>query len=45
MYINKDLPHKEKTYYASLGVWIYFTIKAQKTLRKQVCIIYPSLEL
>ena len=45
MYINKDLPYKEKTYYASLGVWIYFTIKAQKILRKQVRIIYPSLGL
>ena len=42
MYINKDPPYKEKTCYASLGVWFYTTIKAPKTLRKQVRIIHPS---
>ena len=41
-YINEDLPYKEKTCYASLGVWFYTTIKALKTLRKQVRIIHPN---
>ena len=42
MYINEYLSYKEKTCYASLGVWFYTTIKALKTLKKQVCIIHPS---
>ena len=43
--INEELSYKEKTCYASLGVWLYSTIKAPKTLRKQVHIIYPALAL
>ena len=40
--INRDLLYKEKTSYASKGVLALHYYKNLKTLRKQVCIIYPN---
>ena len=34
MYIDEDLPYKEKTCYASLEVWLYSTIKTSKDPQK-----------
>ena len=34
-HINEDLPYKEKTCYASIGVWFYIIMKTQRPLENR----------